>query len=63
MKNWEKMAHYCSDTYGSYIDWEERFFICPECEEPIYECDYGDDGQLAMGCCPICEFDFMEEEE
>ena len=40
MSNWEKVARYCQEVYGSYIDWEERFFIEGECQEPIYEEDY-----------------------
>lgn len=39
--------------YGGYVDWEERFYICPECEEPIYEDDWRDENVI----CPVCGFD------
>ena len=57
VKYWDKIAVYCEDTYGVFVDWEERFFLCPECGEPIYECDWNtedmfDDGNII---CPICE--------
>jgi len=50
---WEKIARYCEDEYGIFVDWEERFFICPECGEPIYECDWSAD---ELHACPVCEF-------
>ena len=49
--NWEKTAKMCQDTFGIHIDWEERFFICPECDEPIYECDWEDHN---WDECPVC---------
>lgn len=59
MKKWECRAIEVSEVYGTFVDWNERFFTCPECGEPIYEEDYED----ALGdiFCPICEeplFDF-----
>ena len=53
MSKWEKVARYCQEEYGIHIDWEDRFFICPECGEPIYECDWEDD---ELSGCPVCEF-------
>lgn len=50
---WKKMAKYCEEEYGVFVDWEEHFFICPECGEPIYECDWEEDELYA---CPVCEF-------
>lgn len=56
---WEKIAHLIEVNYGTQVDWEERFFICPECREPIYEADWDDtdlyyvDGNDFL--CPICE--------
>ena len=50
--SWEEAARHCEDVFGVYVDLEERFFICPECDEPIYEEDYeGHDFSI----CPICE--------
>lgn len=45
---------------------EERFFICPECNEPIYEEDWSTDELMELGgCCPVCGMDwyYVEEEE
>ena len=58
---WENLAKYCQEVYGVFIDWEERFFICPECAEPIYEDDWSTD-ELG-GCCPVCGTDWYDEEE
>ena len=59
-QNWQETAHYCEIVYGIYVDWEERFFHCPECDEPIYECDWGNH-EWTM--CPVCEFEWEECEE
>ncbi len=48
---WEKFAKFVSETYGAFVDWDERFFICPECEEPIYECDWEEED---FSSCPVC---------
>ena len=37
---WKHAAKYCEDVFGVYVDWDERFFECPECAEPIYESDW-----------------------
>lgn len=56
--NWEKMARLVEMNYGGYVDWEEGFFECPECGEPIYGCDW-DASDLIDGLgnfiCPVCE--------
>ncbi len=55
MSKWERVARQCQEDYGVHIDWEERFFECPECGEPIYECDwYADE----LDICPVCEFEW-----
>lgn len=61
---WEANAKIVEEVYGGYVDWEERFYNCPECGEPIYESDW-DDYELANTICPVCEFveGFEEEEE
>jgi formylmethanofuran dehydrogenase subunit E len=53
-RSWDYVADIIDKDYGGYVDYEEKFYICIECGEPIYECDYGriDDGML----CPVCEF-------
>ena len=49
---WEQAAEYCYLTFGLQVDYEEGFFVCPECGEPIYEEDWGD---CDFSMCPICE--------
>lgn len=61
---WECNASYVEDVCGGYIDWDERFYECPDCGEPIYECDW-DEVTLNTFLCPVCEltYDDLEEEE
>jgi hypothetical protein len=56
---WGEIAEMCEQVYGIYVNWDEEYFICPECDEPIYACDWKED-ELDM--CPICEFNWSEEE-
>ena len=56
---WEKNAIEVENVYGGYVDWEERFYNCPECDEPIYECDWSDE-ELKEHLCPVCEFNGEE---
>lgn len=56
---WEYVAHKVQADYGAYVDWEERFYLCPECGEPIYEDDWHEtDFVVPENCtsCPICDF-------
>ena len=55
MNCWEVTAHLVEEAYGSYVDFKDRFFICPECEESIYESDWTDE---ELKVCPICGFDW-----
>ena len=58
---WEKIAKYLEAAYNAYVDWDERFYNCPECGEPVYECDWTDEDFCKFGfLCPICEY--TEEE-
>ena len=58
---WEMVARAVEEETGTFVDWDEEFFICPECEEPIYKCDWRDSdytlGQEFTGkyYCPVCE--------
>ena len=67
--NWERLAKEVELVYGGYVDREEEFFICPECDEPIYKCDWTD-SDFAMGhtyrgrlrlYCPCCENKLVDE--
>jgi predicted RNA-binding Zn-ribbon protein involved in translation (DUF1610 family) len=56
--NWDYIANLVEVNYGVQVDWEERFFICPNCGEPIYECDWADTDLINGNddyICPICE--------
>lgn len=65
MTQWEKNAIDARDIYGAHVDWEERFYECPECGEPIYEDDWSE-RELEKFLCPICEDgdweDFLDED-
>jgi hypothetical protein len=51
--SWEYIAKVVERDYGCYVDWDEEFYICPECDEPIYKCDYP---FIKVGMiCPVCE--------
>ena len=56
---WEYAAKMCEDVYGIYVNWEERFFICPECGEVLLEEDWDEHN---WEFCPICESYFKEIE-
>jgi len=53
-------AETLEQVYGTFFDKEEGFVICPECEEPIYECDWSRSAYCPTGIksvyrCPVCE--------
>ena len=54
MSRWESNAMFAQKEYGAYVDWEERFYSCPFCDEPIYEEDWADE-EYGEFLCPICE--------
>ena len=59
--SWQYVATFVEEDYSGYVDWDEEFFLCPECGEPIYKCDYS---YISMGMiCPVCETMVEEEEE
>lgn len=59
---WEINAEIVSDVYGGYVDWGEGFYVCPECDEPIYKSDWSE-AELKECICPICGFVEGEDEE
>lgn len=70
---WEIVAKEAETVYGCFVDWEERFFICPHCDEPIYEDDWRDadfslnhyyDPRMGLKLyCPVCENIIINEYE
>ena len=54
---WKQAAKAAAEVYGCVVDYEEGFFICPVCGEPIYACDW-----QCHGVCvwPVFEFE-MED--
>jgi hypothetical protein len=50
-------AEFVEREFGAYVDWDERFFHCPECDDVVYECDW----ELhCWSMCPICEVPWEE---
>jgi hypothetical protein len=57
--SWEYVARYLVEQEcGGFVNWTEEYYICPECEEPIYKEDYPmiDIGMM----CPVCEAEVEE---
>jgi len=52
---WENNAQLVRDVYGGVVDWQEGFYFCPECGEPVYYDDWGE-SDLEKVICPICGF-------
>lgn len=55
MSNWESQAVLAESIFGVYVDWNERFYICPECGEPVYDNDWTEE-ELSSVFCPICGY-------
>ena len=58
---WEARAKEVEEVYGGFVDWDEAFYICPECGEPVYKCDWNED-ELTKFLCPICEDGYFNED-
>lgn len=58
MYNWLQIAHLIEVNYDSLIDWNDRFFYCPKCHEPVYEDKWESEDDFLDGynnfACPIC---------
>lgn len=49
---WKKIAH-ALDKEGAHVNWMERFFVCPCCDEIVDEDDWTE-GDYEAGVCPVC---------
>lgn len=49
---WDELAALVEENgYDVEVNWDEGFFICPFCDEVIYEADYPEIGGYI---CPVC---------
>ena len=46
---WEQIASVLEQRERAFVNWEERFFICPHCKQIVYEDEMVDDP-----ICPSC---------
>lgn len=57
MSNWELAARIVGEDCDVEVDMNEEYFICPECEEPIFADDWSGEDFMEDDCivCPICK--------
>lgn len=60
MSRWEINAMFAHKEYGSYVDLDECYYICPFCGEPVYKDDWNEE-ELNKYLCPICEDEDEDE--
>lgn len=58
---WELNARIVENVFGGFVDWDERFYNCPECGEPIYESDW-EEKDFRDFICPVCEFEERDDD-
>ena len=58
---WSEVAKIVENDFDTQVDWAEKFFVCPDCGDVVYECDFNTDSVLALGYCPICGTALTEE--
>lgn len=51
--NWISNAKWIDYECGGYVNYEEKFYICPKCEEPV-DADDWEDTEFAQKLCPLC---------
>ena len=60
MAAWNNVARKVQEATHTVVDWEEEYFTCPECGEPVYKLDWQEEDYF-MGhyyvntiWCPDC---------
>lgn len=53
---WIENAKEVEQVFGGFVNWEEGFYICPECGEPIYQGEW-ERQELIDFLCPVCEWE------
>lgn len=63
MTNWEYIAKKCENDYGIEPDWDDLVFDCPNCGEPLFECDWAEEDFVKDNyyICPVCRLPFFFE--
>lgn len=57
---WDEIAFYLEKEFGAYVNWTEEFYICPNCDEPIYKEDFDSLVDFGGCLCPVCEWEGEE---
>lgn len=52
---WTYNALLIRNDYGGFVDFKEKYYICPECGELVYKDDW-EEIAFMKNLCPICEF-------
>lgn len=52
---WNWAAKVVEEEFGGYVNWDEEYFICPECGEVVDSFDWDDTDFALATICPICE--------
>ena len=53
---WKDNAITVEQDFGGFVDYENEFYVCPECGEPIYKIEWTP-RELDECICPICEWE------
>lgn len=61
MITWLEATVMCEELYGVEVNMKEGYFICPDCSEPIYECDWREHDDWEV--CPVCGGYFCDDRE
>lgn len=60
MTSWEQRAMFLEKEYGVYVDWKNRFYICPQCDSEVWEEDWEYEDLVDLfeeTLCPFCRWE------